>query len=101
MRIFTGAPMPEGADTVVIQEDVKLEGDTVIFPQTAQPGSHIRRRGEDFRQGDVLYQPGRRLSAYDLALLSAAGVAQIPVYVPARVLVVATGDELVAPGAPL
>ncbi|OGI49745.1 MAG: hypothetical protein A3E57_05090 [Candidatus Muproteobacteria bacterium RIFCSPHIGHO2_12_FULL_60_33] len=101
MRIFTGAPMPEGADTVVIQEDVKLEGDTVIFPQTAQPGSHIRRRGEDFRQGDVLYQPGRRLSAYDLALLSAAGVAQIPVYVPARVLVVATGDELVAPGTPL
>src|SRR3989344_4961634 len=46
MRIFTGAPMPEGADSIVIQEDVKLEGDTVIFPQTAQPGSHIRRRGE-------------------------------------------------------
>ncbi len=101
MRIFTGAPMPEGADTVVIQEDVKLEGATVIFPQTAQPGSHIRRRGEDFRQGDALYAPGRGLSAYDLALLSTAGVAEVPVYARARALVVATGDELVAPGAPL
>ena len=101
MRIFTGAPLPEGADTVVIQEDIKLEGDTVVFPKTVQPGSHLRRRGEDFHQGDVLYQPGRRLSAYDLALLSAAGVAQIPVYVSARVLVVATGDELVTPGAAL
>jgi molybdopterin molybdotransferase len=101
MRIFTGAPLPEGADTVVIQEDIKLEGDSVVFPRTVQPGSHLRLRGEDFRQGDVLYQPGRRLSAYDLALLSAAGVAQIPVYGSARVLVVATGDELVTPGAPL
>ena len=101
MRIFTGAPMPEGADTIVIQEDVKLEGDTVVFPRTAQPGSHLRRRGEDFRQDDVLYQPGRRLSAYDLALLSTAGVAEVSVYARARALVVATGDELVAPGTPL
>jgi molybdopterin molybdotransferase len=101
MRIFTGAPMPEGADTIVIQEDVKLEGDRVIFPKSAQPGSHLRRRGEDFRQGDVLYQSGRKLSAYDLALLSAAGVAEVPVYPRARVLVAATGDELVPPGTPL
>ncbi len=101
MRIFTGAPMPEGADTIVIQEDVKLEGDRVIFPQTAQPGSHLRRRGEDFRRDDLLYPPGRRLSAFDLALLSTAGVADIPVYARAQALVVATGDELVAPGTPL
>lgn len=101
MRIFTGAPMPEGADTIVIQEDVKLEGDKVIFPKSAQPGSHLRRRGEDFRRGDVLYRPGRKLSAYDLALLSAAGVAEMPVYSRARVLVAATGDELVSPGTPL
>lgn len=101
MRIFTGAPLPEGADTIAIQEEVRLEGDRVVFPKTVQPGSHLRRHGEDFQRGDVLYQPGRRLSAYDLALLSAAGMAQIPVYVPARVLVVATGDELVAPGTPL
>ncbi|MBI5782817.1 MAG: molybdopterin molybdotransferase MoeA [Gammaproteobacteria bacterium] len=101
MRIFTGAPMPEGADSIVIQEDVKLEGGKVIFPKSVQPGSHLRRRGEDFRRGDVLYKPGRRLSSYDMALLSAAGVAEIPVYTRARVLVVATGDELVAPGTPL
>ena len=101
MRIFTGAPLPEGADTVVIQEDVKLEGDKVVFPRSVQPGSHLRLRGEDFRQGDVLYPPGRRLGAFDLALLSVAGVAQVPVYARARALVVATGDELVAPGTPL
>lgn len=101
MRIFTGAPLPEGADTVVIQEDVRLEGDSVIFPRSVQLGSHLRRRGEDFRRGDDLFRRGRRLSSFDLALLSAAGVAQVPVYVPARVLVVATGDELVAPGLPL
>ncbi|MDH3514654.1 MAG: molybdopterin molybdotransferase MoeA, partial [Gammaproteobacteria bacterium] len=101
MRIFTGAPVPEGADTVVIQEDVKTEGEKVIFPKSVQPGSHVRRRGEDFRGGDMLYPAGRRLSSYDLALLSAAGVAEIPVYPRARVLVAATGDELVTPGTPL
>jgi len=101
MRIFTGAPMPDGADTIVIQEDVKFEGDRVVFPKTAQPGSYLRRRGEDFRASDVLYAPGRRLSAYDLALLSAAGVVEVPVFRRARALVVATGDELVAPGQPL
>jgi molybdopterin molybdotransferase len=58
----------------------------------------LRRRGEDFRAGELLYEPGRRLSAYDLALLSTAGVAQVPVVARPRVLVVATGDELVAPG---
>ena len=101
MRIFTGAPLPEGADTVVIQEDVKLEDDKVVFPRSVQPGSHLRRRGEDFRRDELLYPAGRRLSAFDLALLSAAGVAEIPVYVRARALVVATGNELVVPGTPL
>ena len=101
MRIFTGAPMPEGADTIVIQEDVKREGENVIFPKSAQPGSHLRRRGEDFHRGDLLYPAGRRLSSYDLALLSAAGVAEISVCPRARVLVAATGDELVMPGTAL
>ena len=101
MRIFTGAPLPDGADTVVIQEDVKHEGERVLFPRSVQPGSHLRHRGEDFRRDDVLYPAGRRLSAFDLALLSAAGVAEIPVYARARALVVATGNELVVPGTPL
>ncbi len=101
MRIFTGAPLPLGADTVVIQEDSTLAGGRVAFPRALRPGGNIRRRGEDFRAGERLYGPGRRLSAYDLALISAAGVDRIPVYKRPRVLVVATGDELVAPGTPL
>jgi molybdopterin molybdotransferase len=101
MRIFTGAPLPAGADTVVMQEDVELAGERARFPQATQPGAQVRRRGEDFRAADPLYAPGRRLSAYDLALLSAAGIAEVGVYARPRVLVVATGDELVAPGQPL
>jgi len=101
MRIFTGAPLPAGADTVVIQEDVKVENGQVVFPRRAEADQNLRRRGEDFRKGEPLYAPGRRLSAWDLALLATAGVAEVPVFVRPRALVVATGDELAAPGAPL
>ena len=101
MRIFTGAPLPAGADTVVMQEDVQRTGERARFPPDRRPGARVPRRGEDFRAGDPLYAPGRRLSAYDLALLSAAGIAEVGVYARPRVLVVATGDELVAPGQPL
>ena len=101
MRIFTGAPLPAGADTVVMQEEVAREGDSARFPQDTPRGDCVRHRGEDFRAGDTLYEPGRRLGAWDLALLSAAGVAELPVYARPRVLVVATGDELIAPGQPL
>lgn len=100
-RIFTGAPLPAGADTVVIQEDVQVENGAVTLPRSVVPDQNLRRRGEDFRLGDVLYAPGRRLSAWDLALLATAGVAEVAVYARPRALVVATGDELVAPGAPL
>ncbi len=101
MRIFTGAPVPEGADAVVIQEDIKREGDTIVLPHSIQAGQNIRRRGEDFHQGDKLYERGRRLHPYDIALLATAGLAEVSVYRRARVLVVATGDELVSPGTPL
>lgn len=101
LRIFTGAPLPHGADTVVMQEDVRRANDRVEFPAPVRPEQHIRRRGEDFRAGDVLTQPGRRLTAFDLALLAAAGVDEVAVWRRARVCVIATGDELVAPGAPL
>jgi len=101
MRIFTGAPVPHGADAVVIQEDIKRDADTVVFPQTVQPGQNIRTLGQDFSRGQPLLEQGRRLGAPDLALLSAAGVAQVPVFRRPKVLVVATGDELVAPGNPL
>jgi molybdopterin molybdotransferase len=101
MRIFTGAPLPARADTVVMQEDVARDGELTRFPQDTRPGNQVRRRGEDFRAGETLYTPGRRLSAFDLALLSAAGIAEVSVYARPRALVVATGDELVAPGQPL
>lgn len=101
MRIFTGAPVPLGADAVVIQEDIKRQGDTVVFPRTVQPGQNIRTTGQDFTQGQSLLNKGRRLSAPDLALASAAGVPQLSVTRRPKILVVATGDELVAPGTPL
>lgn len=101
MRIFTGAPLPHGADTVVMQEDVRRDGDTIVFPSSTSVDANIRRLGEDFRAGDALYAAGRRLSPYDLALLATAGVAEVSVWRRARALVVATGDELVSPGQPL
>lgn len=101
MRIFTGAPLPDGADTVVMQEDVERDGERARFRVEPRAGDHVRRRGEDFRAGEILYETGRRLSAHDLALLATAGVARVPVVARPRVLVVATGDELVAPGEPL
>lgn len=101
MRIFTGAPLPAGADTVVIQEDVRVDDGKVVFPQPVGAHQNIRRRGGDFPAGELLYGRGQRLSAYDLALLSSAGLATIPVFRRARVLIVATGDELVARGTAL
>ncbi|MFV1996567.1 MAG: gephyrin-like molybdotransferase Glp [Acidiferrobacterales bacterium] len=101
MRIFTGAPVPQGADAVVIQEDIKRDADTVVFPQTVQPGQNIRTTGQDFTRGQPLLEKGRRLGAPDLALLSAAGVPRLSVFRRPKILVVATGDELVAPGNPL
>jgi molybdopterin molybdotransferase len=98
MRIFTGAPLPAGADAVVIQEDIHIDGDHVVFPHTVRPGQNIRHAGEDFAAGTPLYGTGRRLHARDIALLSAAGIATVAVFKRPRVLVFATGNELVSPG---
>lgn len=101
MRIFTGAPLPQGADTVVIQEDVRIHGDRLHIPADTRAQQHIRRRGEDFRAGTALYRRGHRLRAADIAVLACAGVNEVTVYRRARALVIATGDELVLPGATL
>lgn len=101
MRIFTGAPLPRGADTVVMQEDAHIAGARLRIPRDTRAQQHVRRRGEDFRAGTPLYRAGRRLRAADLAVLACAGVDALPVYRRARALVIATGDELIAPGAPL
>lgn len=100
VRVLTGAPLPEGADTVILQEDVSYE-DGVIrligdFP--LQAGRHVRRAGQDFAAGTVLLQKGTRLNARSIALMAAAGHGSANVYARPRVAVLSTGDELVPPG---
>ena len=97
VRIFTGAPVPEGADHVVIQEDVTRTGDTITIGPDAGDNSHVRPAGGDFRIGDRLSAP-RRLSAQDVALLAAMNIAQVEVSRRPAVALISTGDELVMPG---
>src|SRR5215208_2330089 len=100
VRIFTGAPAPVGADAVAIQEDADGEGNDVIVRARVAPGKNIRAAGLDFRQGDVLIAAGARLDARLVALAAAAGHANLSVRRRPRVAILATGDELVAPGDP-
>jgi molybdopterin molybdotransferase len=101
IRIFTGAPMPEGADTVFMQEDVRTEAGAVIVPPGLKPGSNRRLAGEDIRAGAVALPAGRVLSIADVALASALGLTEIPVRRRIRVALFSTGDELTEPGQPL
>ncbi|BCX87869.1 molybdopterin molybdotransferase [Methylomarinovum tepidoasis] len=94
VRIFTGAPLPEGADAVVMQEQVAREGDTVILSAPVRPGENVRHAGEDLERGAVLLSKGKRLQAADLGLLAAAGVSQVPVCLRPRVGFFSSGDEL-------
>jgi molybdopterin molybdotransferase len=97
IRIFTGGPVPAGADRVVIQEDVSREGDVAIF---AQPdgGSHIRRRGADFARDAVLVEAGRRLDPRALVAAAGGDLGEVDVWRAPRIAIFGTGDELVAPG---
>jgi molybdopterin molybdotransferase len=100
IRIMTGAPIPQGLDTVVIQEDAKVEGSQVMLP--ASPvGDNIRRAGEDIAAGDIAVRAGERLNAAELGLLAALGLAEVPVARAPRVALIATGDELVSIGTTL
>lgn len=96
-RIFTGAPVPSGADRVVIQEDVKIDGEYIAITEDCAPGTHIRSGGGDFAKGDTLAAP-RRLRSVDLTLLAAMNVAEVSVSRRPEVALIATGDELVMPG---
>jgi molybdopterin molybdotransferase len=98
VRIFTGGVVPDGADTIVIQEDAKVQGDRVTFTTTTQPGRSIRPQGRDFHKGDVLGRAGHRLAARDLALLAAGDIADLQVRRKPIVAFAATGDELSRPG---
>jgi len=98
-RIFTGGVVPPGADTIVIQENTTRDGDGVVVNQGSGPGRHIRRAGLDFAAGAVLLGKGRRLNDRDLALAAAMNHPALPVYRKPKLAVLATGDELVMPGA--
>jgi len=98
-RIFTGAPIPAGADGVVMQEMAELQPDgQVAFSQSPRPGQNIRRAGEDIRCGSEVLSAGQQLSAAHLGLAASIGVAELTVFRPLRVAVFFTGDELVEPG---
>jgi molybdopterin molybdotransferase len=99
-RIFTGGVMPRGADTVVIQENTTREGDVVVIKRPKRGGRYIRPQGFDFKAGAALLSAGRRLTARDIALAGAMNHAAVPVHRRPRMAVLATGDELVAPGTP-
>jgi len=98
VRIFTGAPMPKGADTVVIQENTKAAQDAVNVLETAAPGQNVRGRGLDFAKGDLLLPAGHRLAVRDLGLAAAANAPLLRVRKKPRVVILSTGDELVEPG---
>ena len=102
VRIFTGAPMPEGCDTVFMQEDVTLLDDgRVSLPAGLKPGANARPRGEDVAKGTEVLPAGRRLDPRDVALAAALGVAELEVRRRPRVAVFSTGDEILDPGTPL
>lgn len=100
-RIFTGSPLPAGADAVVMQEDARAELPRVEILDAVKPWENIRFRGEDVKQGAAIAQSGSRLNAQTSALLSACGVAEISARRLLRVAVLATGNELKNPGATL
>jgi molybdopterin molybdotransferase len=98
MRIFTGAPMPEGADTVFMQEDVRLEDGNVVLPAGLRRGANVRPAGEDVPSGHVALKAGKRLRPQDVALAAAFGLTKIVASRRIRVAVFSTGNELVSPG---
>jgi molybdopterin molybdotransferase len=101
IRIFTGAPMPEGADTVMMQEDCLLSGDRVTMKPGLKKGANRRHAGEDVERGALALAAGKRLKPADLGLAAALGRDRLAVYQPLRVALLSTGDEVHEPGTPL
>ena len=100
-RIFTGAPLPPGADTVVMQELCEHDGEHVVVNAVPRLGEAVRRMGEDIAAGEELLPAGLRLSPQAVALAASVGLAQLPVYRRVKVAMFSTGSELVMPGEPL
>lgn len=101
VRIFTGAPMPDGTDTVMMQEDCVVENGRVRLKAGIRKGANRRHAGEDVAEGGVAVATGRRLEAADLGIAAALGYRQLPVFRRLRVALFSTGDEVVDPGMPL
>ncbi|WP_170546289.1 molybdopterin-binding protein [Ruegeria arenilitoris] len=100
LRVLTGAALPAGVDTVILEEDVTVQEGHIAFHGPLKHGANTRRAGEDVAEGDPVLSAGRRLTPADLALLSATGLAEVSVRETLRVAVLSTGDELVEPGEP-
>ncbi len=104
IRIFTGAPVPESYETVVMQEDVELvltsQGEQVKIPAGLKCGANVRLAGEDVREGATVLAPNRRLSPQDLAAIASSGADSIECYRPLKVAIFSTGDEVIRPGTP-
>ena len=98
VRIFTGAPMPDGPDTCFMQEDVRLEGGIAIFPPGIKRGANRRSAGEDVKAGTTILRKGHRLRPQDVGLAASVGVARLAVYNTLKVGIFSTGDELREPG---
>ena len=101
VRIFTGAPVPEGADAIVIQEDTERRGEEVEIRESAPAGHYLRPAGLDFREGEIGLTSGRRLTARDIGLAAAMNRPWLMVYRKPRIAILPTGDEVVMPGDPV
>ena len=101
VRIFTGAPVPQGADTVIMQEEAERNGDLVRFTAPARLGHSVRPRGYDFAVGRTILERGARLGAFQVAVAAAANAGTVSVARRPKIALLATGDELVMPGTPL
>jgi molybdopterin molybdotransferase len=98
MRVFTGAPMPQGADTAVMQEDVRRDGTAIFIPPGLKPGANARPAGEDIAAGTLALPEGKRLGPAEIGLAAALGQARLGVRPRLKVGVFSTGDELASPG---
>ncbi len=98
IRIMTGAPIPDGADTVVMQEQVSVSDEIVSFVSDPVTGANIRRKGESIAKGSTVLSAGIRLQASDIALLASIGIAEVSVFRKLKIGLMATGDELIEPG---
>ncbi|MCC2615062.1 molybdopterin molybdotransferase MoeA [Aestuariibacter halophilus] len=101
VRIMTGANIPDGADTIVIQENVNADGTSMVIRQSPKAGNAIRSAGEDIPKGARVFTTGRLVTATDIGLLASLGIERVPVFRKLRVAVFSTGDELVQPGTAL